>query len=71
MKIRIYSLLMVLAILMPAATLRAEEVTGVSDPFVFGSPVSTPLASLSLLVVFFLIAAFVFRHYYKTKKQAV
>ena len=71
MKVRKYLLLMVLAVFMPATTLRAEEVTGVSDPFVFGSPVSTPLASLSLLVVFFLIGIFVFRRYYKTKKLAV
>lgn len=71
MKAHLYKLLMLLAVFMPTVTLRAEEVTGISDPFVFGSPVATPLSSLPLVVVFMLIGVLVILHYYRTKKQAL
>jgi len=63
MKTRNYIVIVLLAILLPTVSLRCEEITGVSDPFVFGAPV-VPISSLPILVVFCLVILFVFRRYY-------
>lgn len=68
MKTRIYILIVLLAILLPTVSLRCEEITGVSDPFVFGAPVVS-LSSLPILVVFSIVIVFVFRRYYIKKRR--
>ena len=70
MKTKIYTLLTILAILLPVTNLRAEEITGISDAFVFGAP-PVPLSPLALVSAVFLIGIFLFWRYYKTKKHAV
>lgn len=72
MKAHIYKLMPLLAVFMPTVTLRSEEITAISDPFVFGAPAPViPLSSLPLVVVFMLIGVLVILHYYRTKKQAL
>ena len=70
MKTQIYILLTLLAIIMPTATLRSEEVTGTSDPFVFGTPAATvPLSLLPLFLLLFLFGLYIFLRYNKVKNQ--
>lgn len=71
MKIKIYTLLTMLTVLLPAATLHSEVITGISEPFIFGDPPPppVPLSPITLVVVAFLIGIFVYRGYLSNKKQ--
>ena len=70
MKAHIYKLMPLLAVFMPTVTLRSEEITAISDPFVFGAPAPViPLSSMPLVVVFFLIGIFIFRRYHNIKTR--
>ena len=70
MKTKIYTLLIMIAMLLPAITLRAEVVTGTSEPFAFGDATAVPLSPLPVVISVLLIGIFLFWRYYKTKKQA-
>lgn len=71
MKTKIYTLLIMLALLLPAATLHGEVITGTSDPFIFGDPIPpVPLSPLALAFAAILIGFFFYRSYLNKKKQA-
>lgn len=69
MKTKIYTLLITLAMLLPAVTLRGEVITGTSDPFVFGDPPPVPLSPMAILVIVFLIGVFLSWRYFIAKKR--
>jgi len=69
MKFKIYTLLITLAMLLPAVTLRSEVITGISDPFTFGSPPPVPLSPWALVFAALLIGFFVYRQYLGKKKK--
>jgi len=69
MKFKIYTLLITLAMLLPAVTLRSEVITGTSELFTFGSPPPVPLSPWALVLAALLIGFFVYRQYLGKRKQ--
>lgn len=57
-----------LIICLLAINVHAEEIIGVSDPFVFGSVYASPLSDYAPIIGAALISFYMFWRYYKSRK---
>jgi hypothetical protein len=71
MKHKIYKICLMLIIVLSAVNVRSEVITGVSEPFQFGSPESVPLSFLAFAVSAGLIGLYTFLRHFRIRKQAV
>jgi len=73
MKRKIYALVFMLSLVLPAFNLHGEEITGTSHSFEFGAPIIytlVPLSPLALGIAAGLIGIFIYWRYFGTRKPA-
>ncbi|MCF8227626.1 MAG: hypothetical protein K9G58_05865 [Bacteroidales bacterium] len=69
MKFKIYKTLVMLIIFLLAVNVNAEEIIGISDPFLFGSAYAAPLSDYALYIGAVLIGGFLLWRYFKSRKS--
>jgi hypothetical protein len=72
MKNKIYKICFLLLLVFSAVNVRSEVITGISEPFQFGSPPpSVPLSYRALAVSAGLIGFYTYFRHFRTRKEAV
>jgi hypothetical protein len=72
MKNKIYKICFMLLLMLSAVNVHSEVITGISEPFQFGSPPpSVPLSFLAMAVSAGLIGLYTYLRHFRIRKEAV